>query len=228
MIQLNNLNQVFLKRTLRPTYALTQATPQSGNLDPNWTRAVPIWPGMALQRAAGTSYPENAQSYASGDIITPVSQSQTGFPTGAQPSFTLLGGTTGGTQGAPVGLCAQYIGGDGIDELQSSGVNAVTCWVLGPDAQMEVDAPAFDAVNGGTWTDPGASEVFVYARIGNMTGAVGLNGQSGTATTGLQGQLILSTGVVTGTAVSTYPVARLVSVNSSTSITIAGLNSRTS
>lgn len=224
MIQLNNLSQVFLKRTLRPTYALTQGTPQAGYLDPNWSRAVPIWPGMALCRSAGTAYPENAQSFASGDIVTPVNSSQTGFPTGAQSSYTLNGGNAGGVQTAPVGLCAQYIGGDGIDELITSGVNALAVWVLGPDAQMEVDAPAFDAVNGGTWTDPGSSEVFVFARISNSS-PVGLNGLSGTATTGLQGQLCLSTG--TGT-MSTWPVARLVSVNSSTSITIAGLNSRLS
>lgn len=231
MLQLNNLNQVFLKRPLRPTYALTQATPKAGFLDPNWNRSVPIWPGMALMRTTGVSYPENAQSFATGDIVTPVSQSQTGFPTGAEAAYTLLNSTA---SASPAGLCGMYIGGDGIDELITSGVNALAVWVLGPDAEMEVDAPAFDAVTC-NWAsaDPGnGTEVFIYARTANLGSPVGLNGLSGIATAGLQGQLIIknsSDGTTPGSGtLSAYPLARLISVNSSTTITIGGLNNRVS
>ena len=43
-----------------------------------------------------------------------------------------------------VGLSGLYIGGDGIDEVADQGVNAIAVWVLGPDAEFEILAPAFD------------------------------------------------------------------------------------
>lgn len=43
----------YLKRTLRPLYANTQATPQSMFLDPAWDRSVDIYPGMALMKTSG-------------------------------------------------------------------------------------------------------------------------------------------------------------------------------
>lgn len=231
MLQLNNLNQVFIQRTLRPTYALTQATPKSGFLDPNWNRSVPIWPGMALMKTTGVSYPENAQSFATGDIVSPVTMSQTGFPTGAEAAYTLLNNTA---NAAIAGFCAQYIGGDGIDELITSGSNALAVWVLSPDAEIEVDAPAFDAVTC-DWAsaDPGNGvDVFVYARTATLSSPVGLNGLGGITTAGLQGQLIVKNstdGTTPGSGtLSAYPVGRLISVNSATTITIGGLNSRVS
>ncbi|MCX4799571.1 hypothetical protein OG497_37590 [Streptomyces sp. NBC_01242] len=42
-----------IKRTFRPTYAWTQATPKSVFLDPAWDRSVPIYPGMVLMRKGG-------------------------------------------------------------------------------------------------------------------------------------------------------------------------------
>ncbi|MGW1436855.1 hypothetical protein ACWD7M_16590 [Streptomyces griseus] len=42
-----------IKRTIRPTYAWTQATPKSVFLDPAWDRSVKIYPGMALVRTLG-------------------------------------------------------------------------------------------------------------------------------------------------------------------------------
>jgi hypothetical protein len=216
VLQLNNPNQASLKRTFRPTYALTQATPKSGFLDPNWNRSVPIWPGMVLMRTTGVSYAEQAQSFASGDIVTPPTYTQTGFPAGAEAAYTLINGT-----GVPAGLCGQYIGGDGLDELQTSGVNALACWVLGPDAEVEILAPAFDPSLSWATADPGnGTDVLIYARTANLGGAVGLNGQGGAlGTTGIQGQLVLSTDANK----STQPVARLISVNSTMAITIGGL-----
>lgn len=42
-----------IKRTVRPTYAWTQATPKSVFLDPDWDRSVDIYPGMVLMRKSG-------------------------------------------------------------------------------------------------------------------------------------------------------------------------------
>ncbi|MFD7835611.1 hypothetical protein [Streptomyces sp. NPDC059761] len=42
-----------IKRTLRPTYAWTQATPKSVFLDPAWDRSIKIYPGMVMMRTAG-------------------------------------------------------------------------------------------------------------------------------------------------------------------------------
>ncbi|PPS89458.1 hypothetical protein [Streptomyces sp. MH60] len=46
-------NLAHIKRTLRPLYAWTQATPKSVFLDPSWNRSVPIYPGMVLARTSG-------------------------------------------------------------------------------------------------------------------------------------------------------------------------------
>lgn len=295
MLQLNNVNQIGVTRTFRPTYALTQATPKSGFLDPNWNRSVPIWPGMVLMRTLGVAYAENADSYASTtttitsgsngvnvntftgsgtlnvaangtfaatgditvvtstgtavlsytgntgttftgvntiygtgtlstggsvsqatDIISPPTYLQTGFPSGAESAYTLINGT-----GVPAGFCGQYIGGEGIDELLFSGVNALACWVLGPDAECEILAPAFDPSLAWATVDPGTGiDILVYARTANLSTVTGANGLAGAlGTTGLQGQLCLST----DTSPSTQPVGRLISVNSATSITVGGL-----
>lgn len=200
------ISRSYIKRTIRPNYGWTQATPQSGYLDPNWNRAVPIWPGMVAMRTTGASgYTGPYQTFGA---------------TSGGPNFTLINGT-----GVPYGLFGNYVGGDGIDELLDTGVSAMAVWVLNADAQFEVLAPAFDASL--TWTDPGnGTEVLVYARTANLASPVGLNGLGGpiasgsyTGTYGLQGQLVTSADANK----STYPVARLISVNSNISITIGGL-----
>lgn len=119
-------------------------------------------------------------------------------------NYTLLNGT-----GVPAGLCGLYIGGDGIDEVLDSGINALAVWVLADDAEFEVLAPAFDTAE--TWTDPGdGTEAFVYART---------QANSPTTTTGLRGQLVPAG----ATHASAHPVARLMKVNSATKLTIGGL-----
>jgi hypothetical protein len=222
MILLNNPNQVFLHRTIKGKYYRHQATVKTGFLDVNWNRSVPIWPGMAMMRTSGVAYPENAQSFTAGDIVTPVTQAQNGFPSGAESAYTLLNNV-----GVPAGLCANYIGGDGIDELDSVGVDGLGIWTLNPDAEVEILAPAFDAVTF-SWqslSPTNGTDLLIYARTANLTGGAlaGLSGQGGPlGTYGLQGQLVPSTDV----NVSVQPVARLISVNSATSITIGGLAPR--
>ena len=44
------MGNVAQKRTIRPLYANTQATPWGGYLDPAWDRSVDIYPGMVLAK----------------------------------------------------------------------------------------------------------------------------------------------------------------------------------
>ncbi|MFF7198165.1 hypothetical protein ACFZAM_31215 [Streptomyces sp. NPDC008079] len=155
-----------IKRTFRPAYGWTQATPKAVFLDPAWDRSVNIYPGMVLMKTTG----ENV---------------------------TLINGV-----GVPYGFAGDYVGGDGFDPLLDVGFNGFSAWVLGPDAEFEVLAPAFD--DSLTWAETGTgTEVLVYAQT---TGAN-------------RGKLVVS-----GTSgASTAPIARLIKVNSPSKITIGGL-----
>jgi hypothetical protein len=164
------LNLNYLKRTLRPLYANTQATPQGVLLDPAWDSSVDIYPGMALMKTSGQN-------------------------------VTLINGT-----GTIFGL-ADFFEAPvlGIREITDSGVNACAAWILGPDAQFQVLAPAFDTSV--TWTDPGDGTTTLVSAY--TSGAK-------------RGQLCPA-----GTAgAATAAIARLIAVNSASSITIGGLQSR--
>lgn len=108
-------------------------------------------------------------------------------------------GTAAGS--IPYGFAALYVGGDGIDEPLESGINAFAVWVMGPDAEAEILAPAFDDT--AAWTDTAGAETLVYAQ-----------------TAGANRGKLVPAGVGTPT---TAPVARLLKVNSTTKITIGGL-----
>jgi hypothetical protein len=123
----------------------------------------------------------------------------------AGENVSLVGATTS----IPYGLGALYVGGDGIDEPLESGINTFACWVMGPDAEAEILAPAFDSTQ--AWVDPGdGTEVLIY----------------GAATGTGRGKLALATNGSVVTAVTTQPVARLLKVNSATKITIGGLRQK--
>lgn len=47
------LNLSYLKRTIRPIYAFTQATPKAALVDPAWDKSVDIYPGMCLMKTSG-------------------------------------------------------------------------------------------------------------------------------------------------------------------------------
>lgn len=102
----------------------------------------------------------------------------------------------------PLGLCGSYIGGDGIDEILSQGVNALPVWVMDPDAEFEILAPAFDTTQ--SWVDPANGAVaMIYA-----------------STTGLTRGKLVPAGTV---GASVRPVARLLRVDSATKIVVGGL-----
>jgi hypothetical protein len=173
------LNNSYLKRTIRPLYGWTQATPKSVFLDPAWDRSTPIYPGMAMTKTVG-------------DQVT-----LCGAGSGA-------GGVGTAANNIPVGLSALYVGGDGIDEPLDVGMNVFAIWVLAPDAEFEILAPAFDTTADWAAADAGDGlEDLVY--VATAAGA--------------RGKLTL-TGVNSPTSTA---VARLVKANSANKITIAGL-----
>jgi hypothetical protein len=107
--------------------------------------------------------------------------------------------------GAPYGFGALYVGGDGINEPLDSGINSFAVWVLGPDAEAEVLAPAFDTNAAWSGVDQSTgTEVLLY--VGTVSGTD-------------KGKLTLAATA----SHSTDPVARLLKVNSATKITIGGL-----
>ena len=168
------LDKAWIRRPIRPIYAMTQATPRAGFLDPAFDRSVDVYPGMVMTRAGGDLFtvPDNIAD-------------------------------------VPAGLCAQYIGGEGIDELLESGINAMAVWVMGNDAEFEIDSPSFDA--DATWTDPtDGTELLVHFWA---TGAD-------------RGKLAPAGATKADHTLSTNPVARLAKVNSASTITIAGLEVR--
>lgn len=165
-----------------------------------WTQTTPK--AMLLDPAWDSSspiFPGMAMMKTSGDLVT------------------LLNGT-----GVPYGLSGLFQGNvsqTGVyDEVEETGVNAFAVWVMAPDAEFEILAPAFDA--GQTWTDPGdGTYVLVHARTTTV------NGSSPTAQgflTGLRGQLCPPTVSGSG-SVSTKPVARLLKVDGQSKIVIGGL-----
>lgn len=202
------LSNDYIKRTIRPLFVWTQATPKPVFLDPNWTRSVPVWPGMGFMRTGG-------------DLVT-----LCGANTTQMNGATMAGAAGSGNNGSVYtaaalpcyGLGALYVGGDGIDELLYAGINAFAVWVLGPDAEFEILAPAFDPT--ATWTDPtdGSGSQLIGVATQNATGA---GGSVGGGTGALQGQLVPY--VAAGSVSMTAPVAKLLKVNSSTKITIGGL-----
>jgi hypothetical protein len=187
------INQTYLKRTIRPNYAWTQATPASCFLDPAWNRLTPFWPGMVYVKTSG----ENV------------------MPLSGQTGSGLQGlGNAAATTVVPYGLGALYVGGDGIDEPLQVGINTFAVWKLTPDAEFEILAPAFDTNS--TWVDPGdGTETLVYG-IWTTTVSGSYPGQ-------LIPAAASGVNVPSGTVGTSFPVARLLKVASPTKIVIGGL-----
>jgi hypothetical protein len=164
------LNKAWLKRTIRPKYGWTQATPDATLLDPAWNRATPIWPGMVAMKTRGDN-------------------------------VTLVNAT-----GTPFGLFGEFIGGDGIDEPATRGVNATAVWVLGPDAEFEILAPAFDT--GASWVDPADGTITLLHAV--------VDGAN-------RGKLVPAGTAGRGT-LSAKPVCRLRRVDSANMIVVSGLH----
>jgi hypothetical protein len=112
-------------------------------------------------------------------------------------NVSLLDGT-----GHPYGFSGLYIGGDGIDEVLDSGINATAVWVMAADAEAEVLAGGFD--NTQDWTEP-------------VNGTIKLVHAS---TTGANRGKLVPAGAANASA---RPVARLIKTVSAQKIIIGGL-----
>lgn len=108
--------------------------------------------------------------------------------------------------GVPFGLFGEYIGGDGLDEPLTAGVNVTAVWVLGPDSEFEILSPAFDT--GASWVDPGDGTI---VKVHAYTDGANRGKLTPAGTTG-RGTL------------SVKPVCRLVAVDSASKIIVGGLH----
>jgi hypothetical protein len=141
------LSNNYIKRTIRPLYGWTQATPKATFLDAAWDRTTPIYPGMAMTKTIG-------------DNVT-----LCGAGSGA-------GGVGTAANNIPIGLAALYVGGDGIDEPLDAGINTFAVWTLTPDAEFEILAPAFDTTADWAGADAGdGNEDLVY--VATAAGYIG-------------------------------------------------------
>ena len=123
---------------------------------------------------------------------------------GVGENVTLIGEAAGVTD-APYGFSALYVGGDGIDEPLEAGINTFAVWVMAPDAEAEVLAPAFDETEAWGGADVAGTEALLGAYVSGAK----------------QGKLCLHNAA--DATKSDTPVARLIKVNSPTKITIGGL-----
>jgi hypothetical protein len=102
------------KRTLRPLYANTQATPYGGFLDPDFdpvAAGYDILPGTVMQRVYG-------------EVFAPFTGAANTTPFGLSALFV-----------AP---------SLGVNEVSGGGTNLFTVWVGDSQAVFEILAPAFD------------------------------------------------------------------------------------
>lgn len=135
MFRVNSITNITQKRTLRPLYAQTQATPYGGFLSSSWTKAVDIYPGMVMAKLAGEVF--TLAGTASGGGVLPT--------TGLIRAF---------------GLAALFVAPTlGIDETQyphDSSLNVFPVWQGGPDATFEILAPAFATTQ--NWSETASSD----------------------------------------------------------------------
>lgn len=136
--RLNSFTNITQKRTLRPLYAQSQATPYGGFLSPLWTKTVDIYPGMVMAKLAGEVF--TLAGTASGGGVLPAA--------GNTPAVSLV---------RAFGLSALFVAPTlGVDETVTSGLNVFTVWQGGPDATFEILAPAFATTQ--SWSETASSD----------------------------------------------------------------------
>jgi len=128
MLRLKNLANKYQKRTCRPLYANTQATPYAANLTTDYRDEL----GALDLPATVFTY---KGSLVPGMVVTRLTDSE---------EVKVVTGDDATAAQYPFGLLANFVGGD-LDEGFSgdSLQNSVGVW-RGPDAVFEILAPAFD------------------------------------------------------------------------------------
>ena len=141
MFRINSITNVTQKRTLRPLYAQSQATPYGGFLSPNWTKAVDIYPGMVMAKLAGEVF--TLCGTASGGGVLPTAQTSYSAPIVRAFGLAAL-------------FCAPTLGIDETQYPHDSSLNVFTVWQGGPDATFEILAPAFASSQ--AWSETASSD----------------------------------------------------------------------
>jgi len=167
MLRLKNLANKYQKRTCRPLYAQTQATPYAATLhvDPAGTKGFRTVTNTLRVPPTGVtldaSYTVNGgTSLFPGTVMARIVGTE---------QVTVA---TGLANEVPFGLLANFVGGDFDEGFAGDSLqNSVGIW-RGPDSVFEILAPAFgtisvdstSAITGGTTTiDTAATGVLLYA-----------------------------------------------------------------
>ena len=137
MLRLKNLANKYQKRTCRPLYANTQATPYAAKLADSYRSSGALSLPSAAYKLQNGLIP--------GMVVTRLKNSEQVAVATGEPTADA---TT--TKEYPFGLLANFVGGD-LDEGFSgdSLQNEVGVW-RGPDAVFEILAPAFDDAGTGS------------------------------------------------------------------------------
>lgn len=105
----------YLKRTIRPVYGWSQATPKAAFVDPAWNSSVDIYPGMALMKTLG-------------DNVTLINASGTPYGLAAFFMAPVLGIDEITEQG--VNACAVWVmGTDAEFEVIAPAFDSTSSWV---------------------------------------------------------------------------------------------------
>lgn len=210
MLHLKNLSNKYVKRTIRPIYAHTQATPYATSLD---TQTL-----TGSNAASGRTSFKNSDGSRYLPLSGDTSPLNTRTATAATYKNSLVAGVvmvrtvgekvavaTGlndGTVEQPFGLLANFVGGD-LDDLGDE--DSVGVWRGANHAFFEIFAPAFDST--------GLSAAFAGAAVSK--------GAPLKLYAGTDGRLTLGANLSGGSANAATPaVARLVDVPAATRIIV--------
>lgn len=196
MLRLKNLSNKYQKRTCRPVYANTQATPYAATLhvDPAGTNGFRTATGALRVPPTGVTaayVAANGGSLHPGTVLARIKGTE---------QVTVA---TGAEYEQPFGLLANFVGGQFDEGFEGDSLqNQVGVW-RGPDAVFEVLAPAFgditiaDGISAGTKTT-NERNTNHSATGGNLLWA------------GTDGRLTNVLANTTGNSANVVPVARLV------------------
>ena len=136
MFRINSITNVTQKRTLRPLYAQSQATPYGGFLSTSWTKAVDIYPGMVMAKVTGENF--TLAGTASGGGVLPATAG-------------LIRGF-----GLSALFCAPTLGIDETQYPHDSSLNVFTVWRAAAGNAFEIVDPAFASSQ--AWSETASSD----------------------------------------------------------------------
>lgn len=213
MLRLKNLANKYQKRTCRPLYANTQATPYAASLYVTDSRSY----GFRDTDGSLVVPPYNS---------APTKLSSATYKGGLVPGTVLVRvkGTeqvtvaTGAAGEKPFGLLANFVGGQLDEGFEGDSLqNQVGVW-RGPDSVFELLAPAFGTVTVTASTTGASDSVLLYAGADGLLTTTPPN----TTSASTEGPTIaaISGGAVTQQTVGSLPVARLIEKTGSSRIVV--------